>query len=110
MGRKHHRSALNSKQWQLLLEYDIISVVAYTKIPSADEVKTANETSGDGTSGPSDFARELNQVKADTLAAAGKRSHLPQPLFWSLFHARLAGLKNSKQAVRELEELFSTKL
>lgn len=58
----------------------------------------------------SDFSRALEKIKEDTLAAASKRSHLPQPLFWSLFHAQLASLKAEKKAVRELEELFSQKL
>lgn len=66
---------------------------------------------GDGVTnpGPTDIARELAQIRSDALAAAGKRSHLPQPLFWSLFHARLAELKSAKKRVRELEEIFSNK-
>ena len=60
--------------------------------------------------GRSDFARELEKIKEDTLAAAERRTHLPQPLFWSLFHARLAELKAAKKTVRELEEIFLQKL
>ena len=59
--------------------------------------------------GPTDIAQELAKIKADTIEAAGKRSHLPQPLFWSLFHARLAELKSAKKQVRALQEIFSIK-
>lgn len=58
---------------------------------------------------PSSIAQKLEQIKELTLAAAQKRSHLPQPLFWSLFHAQLAEVKREKKALRELEELFTGK-
>jgi hypothetical protein len=58
---------------------------------------------------PSSIAQKLEQIKELTLAAAQRRSHLPQPLFWSLFHAQLAEVKREKKALRELEELFTTK-
>ncbi len=77
--------------------------------PTAIVVEEVEEESGVSNPGPTDIARELAQIKLDALAAAGKRSHLPQPLFWSLFHSRLAGLKSAKKQVRELEELFSNK-
>jgi len=67
------------------------------------------EEQGCSEPGPSDIARELERIKADTIAAADKRSHLPQPLFWSLFHSRLAEIRSAKKTVRELEELFSIK-
>ena len=83
--------------------------------PPLTEVETVVLDSGDADScedvghGPSHMAQKLEQIKELTIAAAQKRSHLPQPLFWSLFHAQLAELKREKAAVRELEQLFAVK-
>lgn len=56
--------------------------------------------------GPSDIAREIQQLKDATINAASKRGRLPQPLFWSLFHSRIAELKREKAARRVFDELL----
>lgn len=45
---------------------------------------------------PSELSRDLAQIKQSVLGVAKTREHLPQPLFWSLFHMRIQGIKRKK--------------
>ena len=57
--------------------------------------------------GKTPLALELEQVRDATLRAAAKRDHLPQPLFWSLFHARIRELKQEKSTERAIKQAFA---
>ena len=50
------------------------------------------------------IARRLARLKAATEHAAAKREHLPQPLFWSLFHSQLKEIRAEKERERLLRE------
>lgn len=54
----------------------------------------------------SDIADELSELKKTILRFSQERDRLPQPLFWSLFHSRIAEIKKIKNRCRELEELL----
>lgn len=54
----------------------------------------------------SDIADELSELKRTILRFSQERDRLPQPLFWSLFHSRIAEIKKIKNRCRELEELL----
>lgn len=56
--------------------------------------------------GPSAIAAEISRIKHATVEAAAKRSRLPQPLFWSLFHAALDDLRRQKEQQRLLSSIF----
>ncbi len=58
---------------------------------------------------PSAIAEKLAKLKSATVAAAASRSRLPQPLFWSLFHAELKEVKREKELARALDSLFGSK-
>lgn len=45
---------------------------------------------------PSELSRDLAQIKQSVVGIAKTREHLPQPLFWSLFHIRIQRIKRKK--------------
>lgn len=59
-------------------------------------------------SGPTDTARELQELKRRILETLAKREIVPQPLFWSLFLTRLQAIKDRRAAERLLEELLAS--
>ena len=52
------------------------------------------------------LAKRLERLKKSTVGASETRERLPQPLFWSLFHAELKELKREKALARALDEVF----
>jgi hypothetical protein len=50
----------------------------------------------------SDVAEDLADLHSTVVKLAKAREQLPQPLFWSLFHSRLRGIKKHKQLSRTL--------
>lgn len=56
---------------------------------------------------PSDVALRLQELKSSTMRAARERARLPQPLFWSLFHAEIKELKRKKALARTLDEILN---
>ena len=57
--------------------------------------------------GKTPLALEIEQVRDATLKAAAKRQHLPQPLFWSLFHSRIRQLKQEKHNERVIKQAIA---
>ena len=55
----------------------------------------------------SSVAERIERVRSATLKAAEKREHLPQPLFWSLFHAELEEIRKEKKLKRALNDIFN---
>lgn len=59
------------------------------------------------------LSRRIQEVKDATLNAAERRQgadkRLPQPLFWSLFHAELAEIKQQKAIRRLLDSVLIPK-
>ena len=55
---------------------------------------------------PSSVARAVERLKAVSFKTAREREQVPQPLFWSLFHAQLKDIKAKKRESRLLSELF----
>ena len=53
------------------------------------------------------IASGLARLKSSALKAAGDRERLPQPLFWSLFHAQLESLKREKELRRLVNSIFT---
>ena len=56
---------------------------------------------------PSATAREVKSLRDTVLKFAANRERLPQPLFWSLFNARIADIKKNKERSRVLEDLLN---
>lgn len=56
--------------------------------------------------GPSKLAENLRRLKCSTWGVIEKRERLPQPLFWSLFHAEVRGIKKRKEKARLERALF----
>lgn len=54
----------------------------------------------------SPIAREIARVHKLTIESAEKRERLPQPLFWSLFHARIAAVRRDKELARLLTSIL----
>jgi hypothetical protein len=52
----------------------------------------------------SQIAREIEDLQSTVLRFARERERLPQPLFWSLFNARLRDIKKNKELERLLRE------
>lgn len=50
------------------------------------------------------IAREIEDLEDTILRLARDRERLPQPLFWSLFNARLRDIKKHKELDRVLRE------
>jgi hypothetical protein len=48
-------------------------------------------------------ATNIDNLKATVKRLADEREVLPQPLFWSLFHTRLASIKKQKEIERVVE-------
>jgi hypothetical protein len=57
---------------------------------------------------PSSLSTEVAELKETILRFAKERDRLPQPLFWSLFNARISEIKKTKSQSRELEDLLGT--
>lgn len=55
---------------------------------------------------PSEIAREVSKLQVAVEGAAAKRSHLPQPLFWSLFGAKIREIRDKKAAARAVLKLL----
>ena len=55
----------------------------------------------------SSVAERIERVRSATLKAAEKREHLPQQLFWSLFHAELEEIRKEKKLKRALNDIFN---
>ena len=66
-----------------------------------------SDQNGDTSVRKTPLAIELEQVRDATLRAAAKREHLPQPLFWSLFHSRIRELKQEKSSERAIKQTLA---
>ena len=66
----------------------------------------ASDDEMEGEHAQSEIARRLARLRKVTLDAAQKREHIPQPLFWSLFHAELDELRRQKELLRVVDSLF----
>ena len=56
----------------------------------------------------SEISEQLERLRGVTLQAISVRERLPQPLFWSLFHAELEDIKKKREKKRsELKQQFS---
>ena len=55
---------------------------------------------------PSALARDIENLQATVKRLASEREVLPQPLFWSLFHTRLASIKKQKEISRVVSEVL----
>ena len=54
------------------------------------------------------LSNRLDRLKHATLNAIKRRERLPQPLFWSLFHAEVEDIKAKREKKRdELRALFN---
>jgi hypothetical protein len=51
-------------------------------------------------------ADEITDLRRKIQKIAEERERLPQPLFWSLFHTRLAAIKKHKEIDRALSALL----
>lgn len=51
-------------------------------------------------------ANEIAELKKKIQEISEERERLPQPLFWSLFHTRLAAIKRHKEVDRVLSALL----
>ena len=49
-------------------------------------------------------AKDIENLQKTVLRLADEREVLPQPLFWSLFHSRLQGIRKHKEIERTLRE------
>lgn len=49
-------------------------------------------------------ATNIDNLKATVKRLSEEREVLPQPLFWSLFHSRLASIKKQKEIERVVGE------
>ena len=56
----------------------------------------------------SELTLALRRLQQATVAAASRREHLPQPLFWSLFCTEIAKIKHRKAKQRRIKETFDT--
>jgi hypothetical protein len=54
----------------------------------------------------SKLSEEIDRLKRASIDALSSRERIPQPLFWSLFHSELAGLKKRKHLERFIEQVF----
>lgn len=55
---------------------------------------------------PSAVARDIENLQATVKRLSSQREVLPQPLFWSLFHTRLASIKKQKEISRVVSEVL----
>jgi hypothetical protein len=69
-----------------------------------NELDDSAETSDSQVAEKSPVAREIEDLQATVLRFARERERLPQPLFWSLFNARLRDIKKNKELERLLRE------
>jgi hypothetical protein len=51
----------------------------------------------------SSVADDIADLKSTVVKLAEERERLPQPMFWSLFHSRLEGIKKHKELTRLLD-------
>jgi len=51
-------------------------------------------------------ALDIEDLQATVKRLASEREVLPQPLFWSLFHTRLASIKKQKEISRVVSEVL----
>jgi hypothetical protein len=51
-------------------------------------------------------AANIDSLQATVKRLAEERDVLPQPLFWSLFHTRLASIKKQKEISRVVSEVL----
>jgi hypothetical protein len=51
-------------------------------------------------------AANIESLQATVKRLAEERDVLPQPLFWSLFHSRLASIKKQKEISRVVSEVL----
>ncbi|MFN8389668.1 MAG: hypothetical protein U0136_05205 [Bdellovibrionota bacterium] len=70
----------------------------------ADALESSLESEESELSEPvkSDLSSKLDRLKSATLKVVHARERLPQPLFWSLFHAELDSIKRKRKKQREL--------
>ena len=75
---------------------------------SSDRSMQAMDDDCDDTPGkePSAVARDIENLQATVKRLASEREVLPQPLFWSLFHTRLASIKKQKEISRVVSEVL----
>jgi hypothetical protein len=50
-----------------------------------------------------DLAEDIADLRSRVVNLAKAREHLPQPLFWSLFHSRVRDIKKHKELTRALD-------
>lgn len=50
------------------------------------------------------ISANIDNLKATVKRLSEEREVLPQPLFWSLFHSRLAAIKKQKEIERVVSE------
>ena len=50
-------------------------------------------------------AANIENLQATVKRLADEREVLPQPLFWSIFHSRLAAIKKQKEISRVVSEV-----
>jgi hypothetical protein len=72
--------------------------------PKDNDTNEATESADAQVAEKSPVAREIEDLQATVLRFARERERLPQPLFWSLFNARLRDIKKNKELERLLRE------
>ena len=82
-----------------MLKLGMISVMTESSDDTSDREHEAK---------PSSLSTEVAELKETILRFAKERDRLPQPLFWSLFNARISEIKKTKSQSRELEDLLGT--
>ncbi len=66
-----------------------------------EDVNVSSSTLGQTLVGEkSGLAREVSRLHDASKRAVEKRDHIPQPLFWSLFHSRIKSIKRRKEKDR----------
>ena len=93
--------------WSVTVTNDIKSDAT-----ASGHAKAINDGSGDDDESAelvptkSKLSEELDRLKRASIDALSSRERIPQPLFWSLFHSELAGLKKRKHLERFIEQVF----
>lgn len=83
------------------------SAFGYAVIMDGKEKELGLDEDQGDTVAPSVTAKEVKSLRDTVLKFAANRERLPQPLFWSLFNARIADIKKNKERSRVLEELLN---
>ena len=73
---------------------------------TAEELADFDEGGLEQAREPSQFAKDIRNLKAAVEKSLSTRERLPQPMFWSLFNLRIQELKRQRQLKRSIEELL----